>query len=206
MLNDLLLLSNIYFFNRKIHAIFIGSGIVTFMSTKTVKLQAKRKLSISQFMAEPITNIQELIDKENDMKTKMELLIMKIQADFCHALENEENFGQKFRVDRWQRKEGGGGISCILQEGDVFEKAGVNISVVTGNLPPAAIQQMKSRGKNLGPGNLPFFAAGVSAVIHPRNPMIPTIHFNYRYFEVEKANGEKEWWFGGGMIGIFVKS
>lgn len=66
----------------------------------------------------------------------------------------------------------------------MFEKAGVNISVVQGELPPSAVAQMRSRGKKFGQGKLPFFAAGVSAVIHPVNPMIPTIHFNYRYFEV----------------------
>lgn len=132
-------------------------------------------------MAQPITDEKNLLANEADMKTRMELMIMKIQADFCRALEKEENFGKKFKVDRWEREEGGGGITCVLQDGDVFEKAGVNISVVTGQLPPGAVQQMRSRGKKLTEGALlPFFAAGVSAVIHPRNPHIPTIHFNYR--------------------------
>lgn len=149
-------------------------------------------------MAEPITDLKTLSDNENDMRTRMELMIMKIQADFCRSLESEEYFGQKFKVDRWMRKEGGGGITCVLQDGDVFEKAGVNISVVTGNLPPGAVQQMRTRGKKLGDGALPFFAAGVSAVIHPKNPMVPTIHFNYRYFEVIGEDGVKQWWFGGG--------
>lgn len=72
------------------------------------------------------------------------------------------------------------------------------MSVVTGTLPPGAVQQMRSRGKTLSEGSLPFFAAGVSAVIHPRNPMVPTIHFNYRYFEVENKDGTVQWWFGGG--------
>lgn len=168
------------------------------MTVNKVNMDAKRKLSTSQFMAEPITSLKQLAEKENDMRTKMELMIMKVQADFCRALENEENFGQKFKIDRWQRKEGGGGITCVIQDGDVFEKAGVNISVVTGSLPPGAVAQMRSRGKNLGEGHLPFFAAGVSAVIHPRNPYVPTIHFNYRYFEVENTDGQKQWWFGGG--------
>lgn len=158
----------------------------------------KRKLNTSNFMAEPITDTQHLLENEDDMKTKMELLIMKIQADFCNALESEEYAGQKFKIDRWLRKEGGGGITCVLQDGEVFEKAGVNISVVTGMLPPGAVQQMRTRGKKLDEGQLPFFAAGVSAVIHPRNPMVPTIHFNYRYFEVQNKDGEKQWWFGGG--------
>lgn len=150
-------------------------------------------------MTEPITDVNKLMAHPDDMKTRMELFIMKIQTDFVRALEGEENFGKRFIVDRWLRKEGGGGITCVMQDGDVFEKAGVNISVVSGTLPAAAVQQMRSRGKQLGDGPLPFFAAGVSAVIHPRNPMVPTIHFNYRYFEVEDtASGQKQWWFGGG--------
>lgn len=133
-------------------------------------------------MALPVTPLDHLAQRPDDMKTKMELMIMKIQGDVCKALENEDVV--KFKVDRWERQEGGGGVTCILQNGKVFEKAGVNISVVQGELPPSAVAQMRSRGKKLGQGKLPFFAAGVSAVIHPVNPMIPTIHFNYRYFEV----------------------
>ena len=79
----------------------------------------------------------------------------------------------------------------------MFEKAGINVSVVHGRLGPEAIKQMTSRGKKLKGENLPFFAAGVSSVIHPVNPMIPTVHFNYRYFEVEDEEGQK-CWFGGG--------
>lgn len=179
----------------------IGAGLTTFLTTITVKNESsrRRKLNTSIYMAEPITSADELLNSEDDMKTKMELLIMKIQSDFCKALEAEEYAGQQFKVDRWIRKEGGGGITCVLQDGEVFEKAGVNISVVKGNLPPQAVQQMRSRGKNLSEGtSLPFFAAGVSAVIHPRNPMVPTIHFNYRYFEVMNTDGSKQWWFGGG--------
>ena len=125
-----------------------------------------------KFLAEPITSRDHLKKNHKDMKSKMEILIMKIQADFVEALESFEDEDIKFKVDRWERKEGGGGITCILQDGTVFEKAGVNISVVTGNLPPSAVQQMRARGKQMDEGSLPFFAAGVSAVIHPRNPMV----------------------------------
>ncbi|XP_020706846.1 oxygen-dependent coproporphyrinogen-III oxidase isoform X2 [Athalia rosae] len=150
-------------------------------------------------MAEPVSDLTKLKEHRSNMQARMELLIMKIQADFCRALESEELDDAKFSVDRWTRKEGGGGISCILEEGQVFEKAGVNISVVHGNLPTEAIKQMRARGKKLSEGGpLPFFATGVSAVIHPRNPMVPTIHFNYRYFEVTNTDGSVEWWFGGG--------
>lgn len=165
---------------------------------KIAHTEPSRKFNAKLYLSEPITK-PEVLMNSTDMRARMELLVMRIQADFVRALENEENFGKKFIVDRWVRKEGGGGITCILQDGDVFEKAGVNISVVSGTLPPQAVAQMRSRGKKLGDGKLPFFACGVSAVIHPRNPKVPTIHFNYRYFEVEDiATGEKEWWFGGG--------
>lgn len=180
---------------------YIGFGIFTsimvYNASEITVFAAQNELDIKKFMAEPITDISKL-KKRNDMKTKMELLVMKTQAEFCKALESLEDPDYSFKVDRWIRKEGGGGITCVLQDGVVFEKAGVNVSVVTGTLPPAAVQQMRARGKQLQEGSMPFFAAGVSAVIHPRNPMVPTIHFNYRYFEVENPDGSIQWWFGGG--------
>lgn len=147
-------------------------------------------------MAVPITDLKKLSTTPDDMKTKMELMILKVQSEFCKALEKEED-GNKFIVDRWERQEGGGGITCVLQDGKVFEKAGVNISVVSGHLSPQAAAQMRSRGRKLNVGQLPFFAAGISAVIHPVNPLVPTIHFNYRYFEIQNGD-EVQWWFGGG--------
>lgn len=192
---------NRYLFLRYTASAFIlGTSALLSMDT-TVKAQAikaRKKFNYSQYLAAPITEVEHLMRTSDDMKTRMELFIMGIQTNFVRALEDAENFDKKFIVDRWLRKEGGGGITCVLQDGDVFEKAGVNISVVSGILPPGAIQQMRSRGKKLAEGDLHFFAAGVSAVIHPRNPMVPTIHFNYRYFEVVDSVGEKQWWFGGG--------
>jgi len=82
--------------------------------------------------------------------------------------------------------------------GKVFEKAGVNVSVVYGNLPLQAMQQMRNRGIDLKGDKFTFFAAGISSVIHPRNPFVPTLHFNYRYFEVQEESGKKHSWFGGG--------
>ncbi|XP_028043456.1 oxygen-dependent coproporphyrinogen-III oxidase isoform X2 [Bombyx mandarina] len=177
-------------------AAVLGTGIVAYNQYQS-KAEMKEIMQLKNYMANPITPVEQLEQNKDDMKTQMELLIMRIQAEFCRALEKEEDKEAKFTVDRWTRKEGGGGITCVLQDGRVFEKAGVNISVVSGKLPPAAIQQMRSRGKNLQNAELPFFAAGVSAVIHPRNPMVPTIHFNYRYFEVQDKDGV-QWWFGGG--------
>lgn len=175
------------------------AGFVAAYSIRRANMEKAGRTDFSKFMANPITPFDTLRQNRNEMRTQMELMIMKIQADFCRQLEGEENFGKKFQVDRWERKEGGGGITCVLQDGDVFEKAGVNISVVSGNLPPAAAQQMRVRGRHLKEGGtLPFFATGVSCVIHPRNPYVPTIHFNYRYFEVTEPDGNKVWWFGGG--------
>ncbi|EDK98184.1 coproporphyrinogen oxidase [Mus musculus] len=137
----------------------------------------------STFMSSPVTELRELRRRPEDMKTKMELMIMETQAQVCRAL-----------------AQGGGGITCVLQDGRVFEKAGVSISVVHGNLSEEAANQMRGRGKTLKTkdSKLPFTAMGVSSVIHPKNPYAPTMHFNYRYFEVEEADGNTHWWFGGG--------
>lgn len=183
---------------RHIGALLLSSSIAAYTASKYKAEMARIWIDTSNFMAKPITDIKKLHENPHDMKTKMELLIMRIQAEFCHALEAEENEGTRFHVDRWERPEGGGGITCIIQDGNTFEKAGVNISVVQGHLPPAAVQQMRARGKILQDGPLPFFVAGISSVIHPRNPMVPTVHFNYRYFEVQNRDGSVQWWFGGG--------
>jgi coproporphyrinogen III oxidase len=122
-----------------------------------------------------------------------------------------------FHRDHWLRPQGGEGSSCVLANGRVFEKAGVNVSVVHGVLPPAAIRQMKADHKSLvadATTSLPFFAAGISIVLHPWNPHAPTVHLNYRYFEVDppstpqdaldvqsttpSTKAPRAWWFGGG--------
>lgn len=188
--------------SRSRHMKYIGVGIMTglaaYNASSITVSAAQNNLDnyIKTFMSTTITDIEQLQKSQDNMRTKMELLVMKTQADFCRALESLEYDGT-FKVDRWTRKEGGGGVTCVLQDGQVFEKAGVNVSVVTGILPASAVQQMRARGKEVQ-DSVPFFAAGVSAVIHPRNPMVPTIHFNYRYFEVENQDGTTQWWFGGG--------
>jgi coproporphyrinogen III oxidase len=175
-----------------------AAGYLTDVRQKTVDSGRLDFVSaIGSTMAEPITPVERLLTTPNKMTTKMELFILDMQAKICHAL---EEVGQdKFRVDRWLREDGGGGgITCIIQDGDVFEKAGVNISVVHGELGAAAVKAMKSRHKEIAEGNVTFFAAGISSVIHPRNPNVPTVHFNYRYFEVVDNDGKKTSWFGGG--------
>ncbi len=123
------------------------------------------------------------------MRERMQQMIESAQDSICNALSALD--GKPFHEDRWQRPEGGGGRSRVLQGGNVFEKAGVNISVVHGVLSPEAA---KSMGGGTAEEDLSFFAAGVSLVIHPWNPMAPTAHANYRYFE----RGSGAWWFGGG--------
>ncbi|HVB49525.1 MAG TPA: oxygen-dependent coproporphyrinogen oxidase [Burkholderiales bacterium] len=106
----------------------------------------------------------------------------------------EEIDGAAFRSDAWQRPQGGGGLSQVLEEGSVFERAGVNLSRVQGDrLPPSA---SASRPELQGRG---YEAMGVSLVLHPRNPFCPTVHMNVRFFVATKAAEAPVWWFGGGM-------
>ncbi|MEM8603786.1 MAG: oxygen-dependent coproporphyrinogen oxidase [Cyanobacteria bacterium P01_H01_bin.121] len=111
-----------------------------------------------------------------------------LQDKICNELEAID--GQaKFRQDVWDRPEGGGGRSRVIESGDVFEKGGVNFSEVAGSQLPASIvtQRPEAAGHS-------FFATGTSLVLHPRNPYVPTVHLNYRYFEAGPV-----WWFGGGI-------
>jgi len=102
--------------------------------------------------------------------------------------------GMDFRSDRWDRPEGGGGVSCLIEEGRLFERGGVNFSHVMGSqLPPSA---SASRPELAGRA---FQAMGVSLVLHPRNPYVPTVHMNVRFFVAERAGADPVWWFGGGM-------
>jgi coproporphyrinogen III oxidase len=115
-----------------------------------------------------------------------------LQQWIVGKLETED--GKPFRRDGWERPEGGGGLSCLIEEGDLFERGGVNFSHVRGNaLPPSA---SASRPELAGRA---FEAMGVSLVMHPRNPYVPTVHMNVRFFVAEKDGAEPIWWFGGGM-------
>ncbi|CAN4266907.1 HemF Coproporphyrinogen III oxidase [Methylophilaceae bacterium] len=120
--------------------------------------------------------------------------LQKLQTKIVEAIELVD--GKHFLQDSWQRPEGGGGNSCLLEEGLVFERAGVGFSHVLGHkLPPSAsAAHPEAAGR-------PWEAMGVSLVFHPRNPYIPTVHMNVRFF-VAKAQASHEediWWFGGGM-------
>jgi coproporphyrinogen III oxidase len=102
--------------------------------------------------------------------------------------------GGSFRQDRWVRPEGGGGRSCVIEEGGLFERGGVNFSRVQGStLPPSASASRPELGGRA------FEAMGVSLVLHPRNPYVPTVHMNVRFFMATRAGEPPVWWFGGGM-------
>jgi len=119
--------------------------------------------------------------------------LLTLQDTICNALEETDGTMQ-FREDSWVRDEGGGGRSRVLEEGAVFEKAGVNFSHVFGTqLPPSATAaRPELAGRH-------FQAMGVSLVIHPRNPYVPTSHANVRFFIAEKEAADPVWWFGGGF-------
>jgi len=129
------------------------------------------------------------------MREKMEAMVRAAQDEICEAVAKVD--GGSFQTDSWEREGGGGGTSCVLQDGRVFEKAGVNVSVVHGTLTPEAARSMGG-GSELGETDLDFFATGVSLVIHPKNPMAPTAHANFRYFERGDGSKPGSWWFGGG--------
>lgn len=113
--------------------------------------------------------------------------MLDIQNHICKSLEEIDGKG-KFITDRWEREEGGGGISRVIENGRIFEKGGVNFSRVYGTLTDKARMSLKTEHRN-------FFATGVSIVIHPKNPLNPIIHANFRYFQMDNEIS----WFGGGI-------
>jgi coproporphyrinogen III oxidase len=112
----------------------------------------------------------------------------RLQDQICQRLEQLDQ-EKTFQEDSWERPEGGGGRSRVIYEGGIFEQGGVNFSEVWGkDLPPSIlVQRPEAAGHE-------FYATGTSMVLHPRNPYVPTVHLNYRYFEAGPV-----WWFGGGI-------
>jgi coproporphyrinogen III oxidase len=126
------------------------------------------------------------------MKTQFSNYIEQLQDRITSKLEKLDG-GATFKEDLWERKEGGGGRTRVIENGNVFEKGGVNISKVHGELPPAMQAYF-------GVSDCTFFACGLSLVLHPKNPMVPTVHANWRYFELYDTEGSKiDAWFGGGQ-------
>lgn len=119
--------------------------------------------------------------------------LLDLQDRICTGIEAEDG-QQSFQQDQWEREEGGGGRTRVLCDGQVFEQAGINFSHVYGkNLPASATAH---RPELAGRG---FEAMGVSLVLHPKNPYIPTSHANVRFFIAEKEGADPIWWFGGGF-------
>ncbi|MBL4900793.1 MAG: coproporphyrinogen III oxidase, partial [Colwellia sp.] len=119
--------------------------------------------------------------------------LKQLQDQICQALEQADGSGT-FIEDNWKRKEGGGGRTRVMTNGDVIEQGGVNFSVVSGDkLPPSATAHRPELAGRT------WQACGVSLVIHPKNPHIPTSHANVRFFIAEKEGEEPVWWFGGGF-------
>ena len=119
--------------------------------------------------------------------------LLDLQSRICHGLQALDGSAE-FVEDSWKREEGGGGQSRVLTNGAVFEQAGVNFSHVTGASMPASATAHRPElaGRS-------FEAMGVSLVIHPKNPHIPTTHANVRFFIAQKEGADPVWWFGGGF-------
>ncbi|MBM5821936.1 MAG: oxygen-dependent coproporphyrinogen oxidase [Cyanobacteria bacterium K_Offshore_surface_m2_011] len=122
-----------------------------------------------------------------DSRSRAKALLMGLQDSICAGLASLDG-GADFEEQSWERPEGGGGRSRVMKDGRVFEQGGVNFSEVEGErLPPSILSQRpEAEGHR-------WFATGTSMVLHPRNPYVPTVHLNYRYFEAGPV-----WWFGGG--------
>ena len=116
--------------------------------------------------------------------TRMESFIQQLQDEICQALEKKDS--RKFQEDCWKRKEGGGGRTRVLENGSFLEKGGVNISSVHGPMSDELAKQLGTKASFFG-------ACGISLVLHPRSPKIPTVHMNLRYFETP-LRGLLVWW------------
>lgn len=143
---------------------------------------------MSPQIANPVDQSPSLSQPPSDSRQRVKQFVQTLQDNICQQLEVLD--GQaKFREDRWDRPEGGEGRTRVIRDGGVFEQGGVNFSEVWGeSLPPSILTQ---RPEAAGYG---FYATGTSMVLHPRNPYVPTVHLNYRYFEAGPI-----WWFGGGV-------
>ncbi|NCO76300.1 MAG: oxygen-dependent coproporphyrinogen oxidase [Cyanobacteria bacterium] len=140
-------------------------------------------------MTNLLTNPQDVntnIPPSNSRERAKEL-VKTLQDKICQGLE-EIDGKAKFQEDNWEREEGGGGRTRVISNGGVFEQGGVNFSEVWGDTLPPSILVQRPDAVNQG-----FYATGTSMVLHPKNPYVPTVHLNYRYFEAGSV-----WWFAGG--------
>lgn len=132
-----------------------------------------------------------IMSKLISYKEPFAAFIKQLQNEICSALEQSDGKAL-FQEDLWQREGGGGGRTRVITNGQVFEKGGVNTSEVYGILPETMVQYLNVKHNQ-------FFACGISLVIHPFNPFVPTVHANYRYFELYDNDGNVvDQWFAGG--------
>ncbi|MAR76990.1 MAG: coproporphyrinogen III oxidase, partial [Rhizobiales bacterium] len=129
-----------------------------------------------------------ILDNTKSLREEAAIVFKTLRDNLCETLEsyekNQSNADKKFHVNEWIRNEGGGGISSILR-GSIIEKAGVHLSTVYGQLPSGALNDQKSKESD-------FWASGISVIIHPQSPFIPSAHLNLRMIVTDK------YWFGGG--------
>ncbi|KTW26138.1 hypothetical protein T552_03031 [Pneumocystis carinii B80] len=168
------------------------SGVFTYMNQNN-------KLAIQcQSCTEQDVAVDESDTSDESIFSRMHEFSSVKQVEIVKVLETFES--KKFSCDVWE-KEGIVGKSCVLQNGDVFEKACVNISKVRKRLPPCAIEKIRENHecfRKVENVNI-FSICGISLILHPRNPMVPSVHMNYRYIEADDLNdSSKVWWFGGG--------
>jgi coproporphyrinogen III oxidase len=135
--------------------------------------------------------------KDGVFRDEVASRIERLHNEATNLITELDGGGVSFREDHWERQGGGGGVSRMLADGATFEKAGINRSSVEGVLVPQLAQRLGTRAVGLEPAT--FFVTGLSLVVHPRSPMVPTVHLNVRYFEIVGAAGEiRDTWFGGG--------
>ena len=164
--------------------------------TRKLNLKFRSDQTLHNFQSNPPLSIllplPRIFIPSCSMRARFEKLIRGAQDSIVTAI--EEIDGTKFRQDAWTRSSGGGGITRVLQGGNVWEKAGVAVSVVYGTMPAEAYRAAVGRAvPNLKDADrVPFFACGISSVMHPWNPHCPTMHFNYRWAALERGG-----WLGG---------
>lgn len=141
--------------------------------------------------------------KDGTILSKMEHLILEKQEQIVKELEALDAI--KFRREKWDRPDGKGyGITCVIEKGTRFARGAVNISVIKSVMPPAGVARMSANHPSLKKAieekrSVPYSVCGLSLIMHPVNPMVPTVHLNYRYFETQDEDGNPDaWWFGGG--------
>jgi coproporphyrinogen III oxidase len=155
---------------------------MTAFFTPAAKEAEKKPVSNGQ----PISNSQPM--PPSDSRDRVRAWLQSFQDQVCQGLAQADGVAE-FKQDSWVREEGGGGRSRVMRDGGVFEQGGVNFSEVWGkNLPPSILKQRPEAAGH------EFYATGTSMVLHPKNPYVPTVHLNYRYFEAGPV-----WWFGGGI-------